>query len=202
MKTPFDLSGILSMLTDTTAKWHSGPVLNPFDTDKTEQPLIAIVCQVHIYNYMLWHSEDVARSKRASDKNIAAVKRNIDQFNQQRNDTIERIDVWIANDLARNGVVFTKKARLNTETIGSVFDRLSILALRIFHLMEHFDSNLTHEQKTKTQTKLRHCKKQRDDLIKALGELIDNVYEGIVLHRVLSQCKLYNDPLFNPYLSD
>src|SRR6185503_4385751 len=91
------------------------------------------------YNYRLWHEEDKARSPTASDAEIAQVKRAIDKLNQQRNDWIEKLDDWITEELARRKVTAPSDARQNTETLGSTIDRLSILALRIYHLIEQRD---------------------------------------------------------------
>src|SRR6185503_15399300 len=91
------------------------------------------------YNYRLWHEEDKARSPTASDAEIAQVKRAIDKLNQQRNDWIEKLDDWITEELARLHVAAPATAPQNTETLGSTIDRLSILALRIYHLIEQRD---------------------------------------------------------------
>ena len=100
---------------------------------------MGLVLEQHRFNFLLWHEEDIARSPDVPDARIAAVKRAIDRYNQQRNDAIERIDEWLIQWLASAGVLPRSDARLNTETPGSAIDRLSILCLRIYHFEEQLD---------------------------------------------------------------
>ncbi len=97
---------------------------------------LATVCQQHQFNFLLWHEEDIARSPDVPDDRIAAVKRSIDRYNQQRNDWIEKIDEALIELLAAEGMLPRAGARLNTETPGSAIDRLSIMSLRIYHFEE------------------------------------------------------------------
>src|SRR3954464_705952 len=114
----------------TVARWHECAVDNSYDG------LLAVVCQQHQFNFLLWHEEDIARSPDVSDRRIAAVKRSIDRYNQQRNDGIEKVDEALVDLLAVAGVHPRSNARLNTETPGSAIDRLSIMSLRVYHLEE------------------------------------------------------------------
>jgi hypothetical protein len=98
--------------------------------DNPHDGYLGVVCQQHQFNFLLWHEEDIARSPDVPDKRIAAVKRAIDRYNQQRNDWIERIDETLIQVLAGEGVVPRADASLNTETPGSAIDRLSIMSLR------------------------------------------------------------------------
>src|SRR4051812_41690368 len=128
---PADLVRQITQLQLTTvARWHESAPDNPYDG------LLAVVCQQHQYNFLLWHEEDIARSPDVSDRRIAAVKRSIDRFNQQRNDGIERIDEALIDLLAAAGVHARTSARINTETPGSAVDRLSIMSLRVYHFEE------------------------------------------------------------------
>ncbi len=104
---------ITEMHRDTVARWHEQPPDNPYDG------LLATACQQHQFNFLLWHEEDIARSPDVSDRRIAAVKRSIDRYNQQRNDWIEKIDEALLQLLAAEGVLARADARLNTETPGS-----------------------------------------------------------------------------------
>src|SRR6478609_2310024 len=119
----------------TVARWHELAADNPYDG------LLGIVCQQHQFNFLLWHEEDVARSPDVSDSRIAAVKRSIDRYNQQRNDWIEKIDEGLIQLLAAEGILARSGARLNTETPGSATDRLSVMSLRIYHLHEQLNRN-------------------------------------------------------------
>ena len=134
---------VTEMHRETVARWHEMPVDNPYDG------LLGIACQQHQFNFLLWHEEDVARSPNVSDQRIAEVKRQIDKYNQQRNDWIEKIDVAILEALAEEGVTPTETVPLNTETPGSATDRLSIMSLRIFHMDEQLqrdDADEAHKQ--------------------------------------------------------
>jgi hypothetical protein len=126
------VQGITDLQREMVVRWHQRPVDNPVEG------FSELVCRQHGFNFLLWHEEDIARSPQVGDQRIAQVKRAIDRYNQQRNDGIEKLDDWLTDELARGGVVPAPEAQLNTETPGSVIDRLSILSLRIFHLEGFF----------------------------------------------------------------
>ena len=190
-----NVATILELHTATVERWHGEPVDNPYEG------FLHAVCQQHQFNFLLWHEEDIARSPDAGDLKIAAVKRAIDRYNQQRNDWIEQLDLWLMVELKRRGVVAQAEARLNTETPGSAIDRLSILALRIYHLDEQAcraDATAAHRQAA--AEKLAICRAQRVDLSTSLEELIDDVAGGRKQLKAYRQLKMYNDPTMNPYL--
>jgi hypothetical protein len=180
---------------DTVAAWHKQDPDNPYDD------LLATVCQQHQFNFLLWHEEDVARSKDVSDVRIALVKRAIDLFNQKRNDWIEQIDEALIEALADEGASPRPDAKLNTETPGSAVDRLSIMSLRIFHLDEQLlrdDVDDAHLEIV--EQKLDRCRTQQGDLSQSLVELLEDLVAGRKLLKVYRQMKMYNDPTLNPYL--
>jgi len=157
-----------------------------------------VVLDQHRFNYLLWHEEDQARRTDVDDSVIARVKRTIDRLNQCRNDAIEMVDEAILDDLAARGSR-ADHAPINTETPGSVFDRLSIAALRICHLDEELrrdDVDRAHTESV--MVKLDRFREQRDDLIAALDTLLDDIYAGRKRLKVYRQFKLYNDPTLNP----
>jgi hypothetical protein len=196
-----DIDEILAMQIRTTEAWHLSDVANSYDDGSRTESLISIACQQHIYNFLLWHEEDIARSRDVSDSEIAQVKRNIDILNQNRNDWIERIDDWIADDILSSNVIVRPDARLNTETPGSVFDRLSILALRIYHLREQLQRTDVDEAHIESvEQKIAICRLQHAELSQSLRELLEDIYTGVKRHRTYRQLKMYNDPSLNPYL--
>jgi hypothetical protein len=188
---------IIELHSDTVARWHNQELDNPYPA------FLSVVCQQHQFNFLLWHEEDVARSCEVSDSRIAEVKRAIDGYNQQRNDWIERIDEKLIQELARTGVRPLAGARLNTETPGSAVDRLSIMALRIFHLEEQLArTNTTDEHRSKVRSRLERCHLQAADLTQSLVDLLADIFSGKKLLKVYRQMKMYNDPTLNPYLYD
>lgn len=190
-----DVTAITRLHRDMVADWHTNELHNRFDG------LLAIVCQQFQFNFQLWHEEDVARSPDVGDARIAQVKRAIDRFNQQRNDWIERIDDWITEDLRQRGTEPADDALLNTETPGSVVDRLSIMTLRIYHLEEQLQrADATPEHRESVQRKLATCRMQHEDLATSLRQLLGDIYQGRKRHKTYRQHKMYNDPTLNPYL--
>ena len=180
---------------ETVARWHTDAPDNKYEG------LLAVVCQQHQYNFLLWHEEDIARSPDVSDTRIAAVKRAIDGYNQQRYDWIEKIDEALIDLLSTEGILPRESARLNTETPGSATDRLSIMSLRIYHFVEQLDrEGVDDDHRTKVQQRLDRCRLQHADLSHALAELIDDIWCGRKLLKVYRQMKMYNDPSLNPYL--
>lgn len=180
---------------ETVVRWHEGEPDNPYED------FLGMVCQQHQYNYLLWHEEDVARSADVTDGRIAMVKRAIDGYNQQRNDWIERLDEALVEQLADAGAKPATKAKLNTETPGSAIDRLSIMALRIYHFDEQLartDVDQTHVDRV--TARLERCRVQQADLSRSLVELLADLAAGRKMLKVYRQMKMYNDPTLNPYL--
>ena len=162
---------------------------------------MATVCTQHSFNYQLWHEEDIARSPDVSDQEIARVKRSIDRFNQQRNDWIEKIDDEIAALIQSQNIQTRDDAVLNTETPGSAIDRLSIMSLRLYHLVEQLQrSDASAEHRDSVQQKIGVCQLQQSELAKSLQQLVDAIAAGTKRHLTYRQFKMYNDPTLNPYL--
>ena len=190
-----DVKKIVELQTQLVARWHEQPIENPFEG------LHQSVCTQHKFNFLLWHEEDLARSREATDETIAKVKRAIDGYNQQRNDWIEKVDDVFTAMLEKQNVTPAEDARLNTETPGSVIDRLSIMALRIFHMDEQLQRDDVDESHIESVTrKLAICRLQQDELSQSLQELLDDIFAGTKRHRTYRQFKMYNDPTLNPYL--
>ena len=104
-------------------------------------------------------------------------------------------------ELERRGIQAQEGARQNTETPGSVIDRLSILALRIYHLEEQTQrDDATAEHIQSVQQKLAICLEQLDDLSASLCDLLEDIFDGKKQHKTYRHLKMYNDPSLNPYL--
>ena len=188
-----DVRAITELHQSSVARWHHGPIDNP------HEDFLALVCRQHECNFLLWHQEDQARNPDATDATIAAVKRAIDRLNQQRNDAIEALDDFLLRNLAAWSTRLRPRARLNTETPGSAIDRLSILALRIYHMEEQAgraDANDGH--RAQAAAKLAILRQQHQDLAKSLGQLLKDILAGRKELRVYRQFKMYNDPAMNP----
>ncbi len=191
----FNVRQITDLHRAMVVQWHKQEIANKY------HGFLAVVCQQFSFNFRLWHEEDIARSRDVSDARIAEVKRNIDRYNQQRNDWIEKIDDYITDELDRRGVVTAPDAPLNTETPGSAIDRLSILALRIYHLEEQLErTDVTADHLQSVERKLGICLIQHEDLSNSLQELLDDIVAGRKRHKTYRQLKMYNDPSLNPYL--
>ncbi len=153
----------------------------------------------HRFNNLLWDEEDLARRKNVPDGEIAANKRAIDRYNQQRNDAIEGIDDLLLQRLQE--IEPAPEAWLNSETAGSMIDRLSIISLKIFHMRlqtKRTDVNQTHLDTC--QAKLARLLEQKTDLKYCLDTLLARASRGEAYFKVYRQFKMYNDPTLNPYL--
>ncbi len=191
-----DVSAITDLHRDCTERWHHAPIDNPY------RGFLNLVCEQHQRNFLLWHEEDKARDPTASDHEIAAVKRRIDRLNQERNDWIERLDEYILNNLAAWGVRPLPRAKLNTETPGAAIDRLSILALRIYHMEEQTQrTDVDEEHRERARAKLSILHQQHEDLSTALADLLADLFSGKRVMKIYRQFKMYNDPAYNPYLA-
>jgi hypothetical protein len=151
----------------------------------------------HRCNCLLWDEEDLARRRNVPDTEIAANKRAIDGYNQKRNDAIERIDERLLSALS--GVERKPGARLNSETAGSMIDRLSILSLKIHHMrLQTQRSDVEPEHIESCQSKLERLVEQRADLAGCLDQLLAQSARGERYFKVYRQFKMYNDPKLNP----
>ena len=184
-----------------TLRWHQEPPAPvPLAPASSEAPapsvsLIELVLAHHRANFDLWHEEDKAREPGASDAAIARVKHAIDSFNQTRNDLVEAIDrLLLAAAGAQNPT-----APLHSESPGLILDRLSILALKLYHTAEEahrLTASEAHRQRN--LARLRLLREQRDDLAACLDELWKQVLAGHRRFKLYRQLKMYNDPDLNP----
>lgn len=204
----------ISLFHDTTLNVAGSPPVAP-PTPASDTDRAALLWQWigtnHFYNSSLWAEEDLARRTTVSDTEIALNKRAIDKFNQARNDATERVDEILLTELglvdaasAQTDAPASKApagARLNSETAGSIIDRMSIMALKI-HAMkaQSLRTDVDQAHRDSSQVKLDKLLQQRGDLALCLDTLIADTQTGRAYFKVYRQFKMYNDPRFNPAL--
>jgi hypothetical protein len=190
---PVPVATLDALLVHLVAHWHD------FEVEHSEEGLRGRLCELHRYNFLLWHEEDIARSPAVGDGRIAQVKRAIDRYNQARNDAIEKVDDWLIADLVARGIVAAADAPAATETPGAALDRLSILELRRYHMREQSDRrDASPEHREKAVGRLAILDQQREHLVAATDRLLAEIYSAQRPLRVFRQMKMYNDPTLNP----
>ena len=160
--------------------------------------LPAVIVAQHRANFDLWHTEDRAREPDATDAALAEGKRAIDRINQSRNDLAEKCDTVLLATLAPLGLPHAE-AELHSESPGLMIDRLSILALKIYHTreeMERAEAPAGHRERN--AERLRVLTEQRDDLHGCLHRIWAQVLAGDRRFKLYRQLKMYNDPALNP----
>ena len=156
-----------------------------------------LIEQQHLANFLLWHEEDRARDPRATDAEVASVKRTIDRINQRRNDLTEAIDERLFENMPPQN----SDAPLSSETPGMMLDRMSILALKIFHTNEEAERrSASEEHRARNRERLQILRGQSDDLVRCVHELFAAVADGIRRIKIYRQLKMYNDPELNPVI--
>ena len=190
-----DAPTVAALLERLVADWHT------IEPGHAATGLTGKICDLHKFNFQLWHEEDIARSPAVTDQRIAEVKRAIDRFNQARNDAIEKVDDWLVEELARRGVTAAPEAPAATETPGAAIDRLSILELRRFHMREQIErADASVEHREKAAARMVVLDMQRTNLVEAIDRLLAEIFSAQRPLRVFRQMKMYNDPTMNPYL--
>jgi hypothetical protein len=189
-----EIAGLQDRATDS---WHSQPDTT-VEVRLDGEALYATVQAQHRANFDLWHVEDQARMPGATDAEIVSVKRAIDAINQRRNDLAERCDILLLESL-RASKLPNPVAELNSESPGLMIDRLSILALKIFHTREEIErENAPAGHAERNRERLHLLTEQRDDLVGCLDRLWAEVLTGRRRFKVYRQLKMYNDPTLNP----
>jgi Protein of unknown function (DUF4254) len=198
MDRDFELSGesIAGLHDRLTRDWHhkSAEALVP----SAEADWLAHVARQHRANFDLWHIEDEARTPGATDAALADVKRRIDRTNQLRNDLAEALDRMLLEWLTAQELP-NVNAPLHSESPGLMIDRLSILALKIYHTREETereDASSNHVERN--QGRLAVLEEQRADLAHCLDALWGDTLEGTRRFKLYRQMKMYNDPSLNP----
>lgn len=171
------------------------PCPNPYTAGSFE----AILFEKNWIDAVQWHLEDIIRDPEIDPVEALALKRRIDRSNQVRTDMVEEIDSWFRDKFA--GVTPLPEATINTESPAWALDRLSILALKIWHMREQAERQDADEpHKAKCAAKLSVLLEQRDDLTSAIDTLLADIADGRKFMKVYRQMKMYNDPATNPVL--
>jgi hypothetical protein len=171
------------------------PVRNPYKQESIEYYL-------YLKNWIdavQWHLEDLVRHPSIDPAEALAIKRRIDKSNQERTDLVEQIDCYFLDKYKDTRVL--PDASINTESPAWAVDRLSILALKLYHMQKEAsrpDAEAAHKEACRE--KLAVLLEQKDDLSKALDRLLDDIAEGKKYMKAYKQMKMYNDPALNPVL--
>ena len=146
-----------------------------------------------------WHLEDIIRDENIDPVKALEIKRRIDASNQKRTDLVEFIDSWFLNKY--KNTTPNANAKINTETPAWAVDRLSILALKVYHMdLEANRESASDEHREKCQMKLNTLLEQKKDLSSAIDQLLNDIENGLVKIKTYKQMKMYNDETLNPVL--
>lgn len=188
-----DISKVVHKQRYWTTNWHQS------DFEPTESGFLAAVELNHNFNFSLWHEEDIARVDSHGAERIRLAKRNIDKYNQQRNDAMETMDDHLFSFIAPQMRI--EETPMHTETPGMIVDRLSIICLKHYHMEEETTrSSASESHRGACAKKLAVLGQQLFDLNDALQKLMADVLAGKRHFRKYRQMKMYNDPQLNPQL--
>ena len=171
------------------------PIANPYESNS----IAHLLYQKNWIDTAQWHMEDVVRNPQIDPAEGLQWKRRIDAQNQIRTDMVEYIDSYFLEKF--KDVTANANATVNTESPAWAIDRLSILALKIFHMQEEVNRPTAIEaHKATCQNKLDVLLTQRKDLSQSIDELLEDIAAGNKYMKVYKQMKMYNDPTLNPVL--
>ena len=185
---------------DATTKYHitdhvDAQPVNPYPESTIDHTLWA----KNWIDAVQWHLEDIIRDPQIDPVEALALKRRIDKSNQDRTDMVEEFDTYFREKYA--DIKPIDGATINTESPAWALDRLSILALKIYHMQAEVDrTDATDGHREKCAAKLAVLLEQKDDLITAINQLLDDIAAGRKYMKVYRQMKMYNDPATNPVL--
>ncbi|MDB9793891.1 DUF4254 domain-containing protein [Flavobacteriaceae bacterium] len=170
-------------------------IKNPYNKDQFEY----LLYQKNWIDTVQWHLEDIIRDPEIEPTEALKIKRVIDASNQKRTDLVEFIDGYFLNKY--KDIKPTENATLNSETVAWALDRLSILALKIFHMSEEANRESAEQShKTNCKNKLDILNEQKIDLSTAINQLIEDIEKGNKYMKTYKQMKMYNDEELNPVL--
>ncbi|CAM2846383.1 DUF4254 domain-containing protein [Legionella worsleiensis] len=185
-------STITTLHKNSIIQWKSSGIKHQ------QQHFYLLVEENHAFNYQLWHAEDRARRDDMGFEFVYKAKREIDACNQSRNNRMEAMDEWLYHLLQPAN---PDQCPVNSESPGMIIDRLSILALKSYHMaLQTQRQDASEEHKKLCAQKLMTIHAQLDQLALCLGQLLDQVQAKTRTFRVYHQFKMYNDPTLNPEL--
>ena len=171
------------------------PFENPYPTDD----IAHLLYRKNWIDTVQWHYEDLIRDPQIDPDAALELKRKIDASNQQRTDLVEYIDSYFLDKYKR--VTIADEAQINTESPAWAIDRLSILALKIYHMREEAErADASEAHREACQSKLQVLLEQRQDLSTAIDQLLEDISKGVKYMKVYKQMKMYNDDELNPVL--
>lgn len=171
------------------------PVDNPFTKDQIEHLLYA----KNWVDTVQWHYEDIIRDPQIDPVEALVLKRKIDASNQVRTDMVEYIDSYFLQKYS--SVSVKPGATINTESPAWAIDRLSILALKIYHMSEEAHrAEASEEHRSKCEEKLNVLLEQKSDMFSSIDQLLNDIESGHKFMKVYKQMKMYNDESLNPVL--
>ena len=171
------------------------PIRNPYPINSLER----LLYDKNWIDTVQWHLEDIIREESINPTDALKIKRKIDHSNQLRTDMVEYIDSWFL-DKYKN-VIPESAAKINSETPAWAVDRLSILALKVYHMnLEARRLSATEEHRVKCSAKLNTLTEQHKDLSEAIDQLLFDIENGKIKMKVYKQMKMYNDQSLNPVL--
>ncbi len=190
-------NAIFSRAIDDYHRWDDvdRPLENPYEPGTLDR-LLYHKCWI---DTVQWHLEDIIRNPEIDPAEALKIKRRIDRSNQERTDMVEYVDSYLLDKYKE--IVPAPDARLNTETPAWAVDRLSILALKLYHMArETRRTDVDEAHRAACRQKLDVLRLQQADLSQAIEELIEDIEAGRKFKKTYKQKKMYNDPTSNPVL--
>lgn len=190
----------LGIFEESIDKYHiEDRVDQPFENPYPPDDIAHLLYRKNWIDTVQWHYEDLIRDPQIDPDAALELKRKIDASNQERTDLVEYIDSYFLDKY--KAVRIADEAQINTESPAWAIDRLSILALKIYHMREEAertDANESHREAC--QSKLQVLLEQRQDLSTAIDQLLEDISKGVKYMKVYKQMKMYNDDELNPVL--
>jgi hypothetical protein len=192
MSESINVSEIMALHKNSIMQWESIGIVHQ------HEKFWRLIEENHAFNYQLWHAEDKARRDDKGYQFVYQAKREIDAFNQLRNNRMESIDEWLFNQL--QPATYTQ-CPVHSESPGMIIDRLSILSLKSYHMtLQTQRKDATEEHRSLCTNKLAIIHQQLDQLGQCFVELLEEIAIKKRTFRIYRQLKMYNDPDLNPQL--